>query len=56
MHVFWEGMIMLLFLALAFLDLFALSRGIFGKGYTYTPSDWREEFFRSFLQFLLHRG
>ena len=56
MHVFWEGMVMLLFLALAFLHLLALSGGIFRKSYTCTPSDWREEFFRGFLQFLLHRG
>lgn len=47
---------MLLFLALPFLAFLALSRGIFGKGYTYTPSDWREEFFRGILQFLLRRG
>jgi hypothetical protein len=56
MHVFWESVIMLLFLALAFLPFLALSREIFGKGYTYTPSDWREEFFRGFLQILLRRG
>jgi hypothetical protein len=55
MHVIRERVVVLFSLDLAFLTSWTpLSRGMFWKGYTCTPSDWRKQLFRGLLQ-ILHR-
>lgn len=55
MHVVRECVIIVLFLDLAFPALRTPSRGIFRKGYTRAPNNWRKELFRGFPEIFLRR-